>query len=767
MASKPSQLRDPISIGLILICIWLPAALLQSTGWAADLDQVELLAVIGVVLGLLIGRSIFPAVVNHIFFTLFTLIIPLWLFTARMTPDGEWLPRLAVIVQRANLAIVQSISGRSVQDPLIFIIFCSYFFWLTGYYAGYGYSHRWNPWQGLLAAAGIFGVVDFYTGSPAGSLWGGAALVLCLFLLAARLFWIGQKKEWDKNGVLVEKEADDSVLRLAGITAILLVLFCWNLQTIIRAFTPGTPENVKVSEIWKTVQSGMQNNFASLQSTTSLTGTYTAGMQLGNQAPLQQDPAFQVRILSGPTAPGRYYWRVRVYEDYLDGRWQIKRTQNFASKALESGAVNRLTGYSMVKAQYIWQSADGTIIPYAGRFSGLDIPYHLESSDVSASVPGDGMLYPQKALIPNSLFILESAVFSGNPDVLRAIPYSVPPQIAENYLQIPSTVPARVKELGASIAVGDTVFDKINAVNAYLRKGYEYKSQISTIPSGKDPIDWFLFESRQGFCNYFASAEVLLLRSAGIPARLAVGYSQGEKTDFGFQVRLNNGHAWPEVYFSDLGWIPFEPTPIQPDLPYASGSNTNSQNNTNDLTSEERRGGIQPESSQPTETLQDDSPSEPPVPGWIYGLGLVAVVILAGIGIWLMYFRKNSKKLPRLSLIILNWLQAHNISVPDWLSWWNWYTGLSDLAVQYYWIEKMALFTGLVKSMPGTPSELLSSLVRQIPELRSTAARFRYGLYYELYSEDKNYDLQECKAAGAALHKQIRSYFFHRIFRPI
>lgn len=765
MVNKSLHLWDRTSVLLILVCIWLPAALLQSSGWAADLDQVEFLAVIGVILGLVIGRSMFSTAISHIIFVIFSSIIPLWLFTVRMTPDGAWLPRLTVILQRAYLALFQAISGHLVQDPLIFIMFCSYFFWITGYFTGYGFSRRWNPWQGLLSAAGIFGVIDFYTGSSTAALWGGGILIVCLIWLAARMYWIGQKNAWQKEGALIEKDAGDSVLRLASIVAIVLVLLSWNLETIIRSFTPGTPENERVSEYWKNIQSGLQNNFVSLKSSTSLTGSYSAGMKLGNQAPLQQKPAFQVKILNSPASGARYYWRVRVYEEYKDGRWQIQKTQNFSSKALDADELANLAGYSRVRAQYIWQEADGTIIPFAGRFGGLDIPFHLESTDPATLVSGDGLLYPNRALTPDALFILESAIFTGSQDVLRNIPYTIPPQIFAKYLQIPSSMPGRVIDLGRQIAVGDTVFDRIQAVNTFLRSGYEYKSQISPVPSGKDPVDWFLFESKQGFCNYYASAEVLLLRAAGIPARLAVGYSQGEPTEFGYQVKMSNGHAWPEVYFPQVGWIPFEPTAIQPDMPYSTASSDNQTDDTNDLTPEERRGNMETISEPPASPEDTAAAAQKIISNRMIALIVVIVAIVCGIGLWFVYFRKRWKKLPRLSLLILNWLAAHKIPIPDWLAWWNWYTGLSDLALQYYWIEKLALHSGLTPTAPATPAELLALLARRMPQLKTAASLFRFGLYRELYSREKEYDRVECKTAGAVVQKELRSYFFRRFLR--
>jgi hypothetical protein len=97
---------------------------------------------------------------------------------------------------------------------------------------------------------------------------------------------------------------------------------------------------------------------------------------------------------------------------------------------------------------------------------------------------------------------------------------------------------------------------------------------------------WVLFEYKKGFCMYYASAEVLMLRTLGIPARMAVGFSEGEfdpQRDRYTVARLNS-HAWPEVYFPDIGWIEFEPTSNQvpldrPQEPInniaANGSNPN------------------------------------------------------------------------------------------------------------------------------------------------------------------------------------------------
>jgi len=103
----------------------------------------------------------------------------------------------------------------------------------------------------------------------------------------------------------------------------------------------------------------------------------------------------------------------------------------------------------------------------------------------------------------------------------------------------------------------------VAALTRYLRANIEYSETITeTRPAEQDPLDWFLFDTQVGFCNYYASSEVMLLRSLGIPARLAVGFAEGEHQGgtTTYLVLERNAHAWPEVYFPGFGWVEFEPT---------------------------------------------------------------------------------------------------------------------------------------------------------------------------------------------------------------
>jgi transglutaminase-like putative cysteine protease len=109
----------------------------------------------------------------------------------------------------------------------------------------------------------------------------------------------------------------------------------------------------------------------------------------------------------------------------------------------------------------------------------------------------------------------------------------------------------------------ETEFDAVMALTGYLQSHFQYSQQLGHVPAGRDPVDWFLFDAKIGYCEQFATAETLMLRSLGIPARLATGYSTGDYDPVLDQsvVRERDAHAWVEVMFPGHGWVPVDPSP--------------------------------------------------------------------------------------------------------------------------------------------------------------------------------------------------------------
>ncbi|RDI37957.1 DUF4129 domain-containing transglutaminase family protein [Falsibacillus pallidus] len=141
--------------------------------------------------------------------------------------------------------------------------------------------------------------------------------------------------------------------------------------------------------------------------------------------------------------------------------------------------------------------------------------------------------------------------------------------ILKRYTQLPDTVPLRVKELAKSIIEGkDNWFDQAKAIEGYFKNpGFIYDQSDVAVPGkNQDYVDQFLFDTQKGYCDNFSTSMIVLLRSVGIPSRWVKGYSDGQfkfsKTgNFKvYEVTNNDAHSWVEVYFPNVGWVPFEPT---------------------------------------------------------------------------------------------------------------------------------------------------------------------------------------------------------------
>ncbi|MDR1000183.1 MAG: transglutaminase-like domain-containing protein [Clostridiales bacterium] len=137
-------------------------------------------------------------------------------------------------------------------------------------------------------------------------------------------------------------------------------------------------------------------------------------------------------------------------------------------------------------------------------------------------------------------------------------------EISEIYTQLPNTITPRVQNLAFDITKdADNNYDKARAIEAYLAV-FPYTLTPDEVPEGEDFVDYFLFEGKEGYCTYYASAMAVLCRVIGLPAKFMEGYVMpAEKTNGVYEITGMQSHAWVEVFFEGFGWARFEPT-----LPY-------------------------------------------------------------------------------------------------------------------------------------------------------------------------------------------------------
>ncbi|MBX9389054.1 transglutaminaseTgpA domain-containing protein [Streptomonospora nanhaiensis] len=197
----------------------------------------------------------------------------------------------------------------------------------------------------------------------------------------------------------------------------------------------------------------------------------------------------------------------------------------------------------------------------------LPAPYPPREVDVSGRWFADAdslMVFTTGSPASGTGYAVTSLVPRADPDLLTA---DLPPgsDLDPRYLDVPEGVDPRTADLAAEItADADSAYERALALQDWFTAEgrFTYDLTPPQVPEGTDPLAFFLFENRVGYCEQFAAAMALLARQAGVPARVATGFTSGTRLpDGGWEVTESDAHAWPELYFEGLGWLRFEPTP--------------------------------------------------------------------------------------------------------------------------------------------------------------------------------------------------------------
>ncbi|QCJ45721.1 DUF3488 and DUF4129 domain-containing transglutaminase family protein [Haloprofundus sp. MHR1] len=249
------------------------------------------------------------------------------------------------------------------------------------------------------------------------------------------------------------------------------------------------------------------------------------------------------------------YWRTSVYDRYTGGGWVRSESETRVYDGrLESGPGERRELTQRVTARTRLESLPAAAEPVELRGGPAD----------DALVTDQGTLRAGGSLRANESYTVVSEPPRYTSEQLRRSSDDYPDEVAERYLQLPDSTSDRLRERAANVTEGEeNAYDKAVAVEEHLESTKEYSLTVDE-PSG-DVADAFLFEMEAGYCTYYASTMAVMLRSEGIPARMATGYTPGQQVaENEWVVRGLNAHAWVEVYFPEVGWVQFDPTPSDP-----------------------------------------------------------------------------------------------------------------------------------------------------------------------------------------------------------
>jgi transglutaminase-like putative cysteine protease len=274
-----------------------------------------------------------------------------------------------------------------------------------------------------------------------------------------------------------------------------------------------------------------------------------AGSNLGILGAIELSPEVRFTV----TSESESYRRVGSYDRFTGSGW----VRTGPSRPYD-GALQAPQGSSRQVVQTYRAEGPLNVMPAAWK------PRRVQSADFAVSVTSAGGLVPAEQIGEGQTYTVESRVVVASPNELRTAGTEYPDGLLERYTQLPANQPDRVAERTARItANAENHYDTARVVEQWLENNRDYSLDVER-PSG-NIADAFLFEMDAGYCTYYATTMVAMLRTQDIPARMVVGYTPGQRVgDDQWVARGLDSHAWVEVYFPDVGWIRFDPTPADP-----------------------------------------------------------------------------------------------------------------------------------------------------------------------------------------------------------
>ncbi len=541
-----------VALPIFLIINLLYPMSLQQADWIDTSEHLTYVAMLAVLFGTLLGNGKMDARRAGLFGAVLGAFVVM-LLTIYADSSGTFRERAVLVAIHVNNWLTQVVAGEAASDPTAFVLFLGASVWAASYLGSFALAREHRAWDAVLLCG--FCLLVNVSLALTSLLFDLIVFTLCTLVLLTRLHIVTLQERWRRQNIQPAGEMDWRVLR-GGLT--------WTAVLVIMALvTPRVGAADALSTALTTfegpyhvVESEWQRFFAGVSGPSRLRGvSFTDAIRLG-LAPNLGD-----RVVFTVDAPQGQFWRATTYDFYTGAGWKTTETDKVDKVVPTYGAREKVElGFDVAVSH-------GNLLFAANEPGKASVPHQFQTGDDRNYSTSLRAVNRHQATGP---YQITSYISTANKATLRKSPQSYPAYIKAKYLQLPSNLPQRVRDRARQVA-GDkpTAYDKAETIESWLRTTYRYSTVVKTPPAGRDPVDYFLFDLKEDFCEYFASAMVVLLRELGVPARLVEGYTTGsfDPTIGRYVVREQNAHAWVEVYFTGYGWIEFEPTPSETVFP--------------------------------------------------------------------------------------------------------------------------------------------------------------------------------------------------------
>lgn len=275
----------------------------------------------------------------------------------------------------------------------------------------------------------------------------------------------------------------------------------------------------------------------------------------------------------------KQYWRVETKDIYTSKGWES--SQDFTGRTIYNIGES-IAPFLPVGPEERTKTA--IVINEAAVHDFIIYPYGIKKIEVDETVEDSyGEVHIEVDENNEKFYLSDGAIEITDPRY--SVEYSTPTYkyseltksqkitdmnsiLEDMYLQLPDTLPQRVRDLAQKIVAGKkSIYEKAQAIEMYFRENdFRYDTKDVAIPKeNQDYVDQFLFETKVGYCDNFSTSMVVLLRAVGIPARWVKGFVTGDIVDTTdgknmYTITSNEAHSWVEAYIPEVGWVNFEPT---------------------------------------------------------------------------------------------------------------------------------------------------------------------------------------------------------------
>lgn len=600
-------------------------------------------------------------------------------------------------------------AGENVQDTGLFIVLLLFILSLCGIWMIWSMVRKRSMLIGLLPIGLLFSInVHLSRQSP----WHYLIFLFCALLLIARTSFNSQHEDWTRRRVDFPEQLGLEWSGVSFALTLIIVAAAWAAQLL------GTSEGLNILSEWlsstqeqtsetaERLFSGVNRPppaevekppvFVSLPAMDEISGTVPQGIETvmyvttSDPPPVSFDAGMRIPEPSGPL----HYWRSGIYTTYNGRGWELAPMARETAQPVEDLPEQPPPG------RYFLRQDFEVVAQHSGALFSANEPVQA-SQDVSLrrTQPDSSHLLEGEV----SSYAVISAAVRVTANQLAQSGDDYPQEIRAAYLQLPDTLPDRVRSIARRVVEGaDDPYHKALRIQNYLRETYPYDFSVDPAPENRDAVDYFLFDSARGACSHYASAMAVMLRSVDVPARVVTGYAMGEydQARGAFRVPVSAAHAWVEVYFPGYGWVEFEPTAYRAPIQYP----------------EEAKSLPQPQAVVRLDEPEDRIASP------------AAVVLVAAAGLLLL-------ALPLLFL----WMFALSSQAPE-----------RQARLLYHHVRKALAWAGIDGAPSMTPDEFLAIHQARLADynLLTQALRQATDLYRQVVFSPRSPDTAQVRAAS-------------------